>query len=128
MASAKPLTLGQLADRAKQLAAERSALAAQDKKLEGELKDLKVQIIEALDKQETRVAEGKIAKVSIVESEEPAVTNWDAFFAYVRKNNAFHLLQRRVSSPAWRELRALKKKDVPGTEVFLKRDLSIRAV
>ena len=134
MASAKPKlvspapTLGQLADRAKQLAIERAELSAKDKLLKEEYDALKQQIIEALDAQGTRVAEGKIARVSIVESEEPQTEDWQKFLAWARKTNNLHLVQQRISAPAWREIRAMKKAEIPGIGVFHKRDLNIRVV
>ena len=67
-------------------------------------------------------------RISIAESEEPNVTDWDAFLAAAVKGKYLHLVQRRISAPAWRELRALKGKDIAGTEVFVKRSLSVRSV
>lgn len=54
------------------------------------------------------------------------VTDWDAFYAYIYKNKFGHLLQRRVSDPAWRELMEQGKK-VPGTTPFTKKRLNFRA-
>ena len=81
-----------------------------------------------MDKQETRVGEGKIAKASIVESEEPAIEDWDEFTKWMTRTKNLHLIQRRISAPAWREIRALKKAEVPGIGVFTKRSLNLRAV
>ena len=121
-------TIGSLIDKMKKIAVERSELSAKDKALSEEQKLLEAQIIEAMDAQETRVAEGKIAKASIVEAEEPQNNDWDAFIKWARKTNNLHLIQRRISAPAWREIRALKKAEVPGIGVFLMRSLNLRAV
>lgn len=121
-------TIGALIDKMKTVAVERSALSAKDKALSEEQKALETQIIKLMDKQETRVGEGKIAKASIVESEEPDIEDWDAFLGWARKTNNMHLVQRRVSAPAWREIRALKKAEVPGIGIFHKRSLNLRAV
>ena len=112
----------------KGIAIERAALSAKDKVLAEEQKALEVQIIGLMDAQETRVGEGKIAKASIVESEEPQIEDWDAALAFLARTKNLHLVQRRVSAPAWRELRALKHKEVPGISVFTKRSLNLRAV
>ena len=54
------------------------------------------------------------------------VTDWDKLYAFIKKKNYFHLLQRRVSDPAWRELIEQGKK-VPGTTGFTKKRLNYRA-
>lgn len=121
-------TIGALIDKMKTIAVERSTLSLADKALSEEQKGLEQQIIELMDKQETRVGEGKIAKASIVESEEPTIEDWDAFTKWMTRTKNLHLIQRRISAPAWREIRALKKAEVPGIGVFTKRSLNLRAV
>ena len=121
-------TIGSLIDKMKTVAVERSALSAKDKALSEEQKSLEQQIIELMDKQETRVGEGKIAKASIVESEEPAPEGWEEFLKWATRTKNLHLIQRRISAPAWREIRALKKAEVPGIGVFHKRSLNLRTV
>lgn len=124
----KQPTIGSLVDKAKKLALERTELSAKDKALKAEFDDLKVQIINLMKDQDTRVGEGKLARASIVISEEPQVVDWQEFLAWARKTNNLHLVQQRISSPAWREIRALKGKDVPGINCFIKQDLNLRAV
>ena len=121
-------TIGALIDKMKTIAVERSTLSLADKALSEEQKGLEQQIIELMDKQETRVGEGKIAKASIVESEEPTIEDWDAFTKWMTRTKNLHLIQRRISAPAWREIRALKKAEVLGIGVFTKRSLNLRAV
>lgn len=121
-------TIGALIDKMKTIAVERSTLSLADKALSEEQKGLEQQIIELMDKQETRVGEGKIAKASIIEAEEPTIEDWDAFTKWMTRTKNLHLIQRRISAPAWREIRALKKAEVPGIGVFTKRSLNLRAV
>lgn len=121
-------TIGSLIDLMKTIAVQRSELSAKDKTLAEQQRSLEEQIIAAMDAQDTRVGEGKIAKASIVESEEPKVEDWDAALAFLVRTKNLHLIQRRISAPSWRELRALKKKEVPGISVFTKRSLNLRAV
>lgn len=47
----------------------------------------------------------------------PQVNDWDVFYAYVKKHDAFELLQRRIGVAAWRE-RLEAKELVPGVEPF----------
>lgn len=124
----KPPTIGSLIDAVKKLAEQRSKLSAEDKALKAQQDDLEAQIITMLDEQETRVGEGKLAKASITESEVPTVEDWDKFFAWATRTKNTHLIQHHISSPAWREMRALKNAELPGIKAFTKRSLSIRAV
>jgi len=58
-----------------------------------------------------------------------SVTDWDALWAYAAKHKYFHLFQKRVSYPAWRELMEKSKgKGVPCTEPFTQRKLNLRSL
>ena len=125
---AVPVTLGGMIDRAFELREYRRKLAAEDKALGEDLKHVEQQIIDKLDAEGTDRGASKKASVSISETEEPDVVDWDAFCAFAKRTGNMHLFQRRVSAPAWRELRAKKKSEVPGLEVFKKRSLNLRVV
>lgn len=68
---------------------------------------------------------GKLATASISDVASANVVDWDLFGAYVLKNKYIHLLQRRISLPAVRELFETKGK-VPGVEPFTQRKLNLR--
>lgn len=121
-------TLGVLISRLEAINAEIAEINAKDKDARERKKAVEDELFTLMDSQQTRVSEFKGKRVSITESEEPNVTDWDAFLAGAVKGKYLHLVQRRISAPAWRELRALKGKDVAGTEVFIKRSLSVRSV
>ena len=67
------------------------------------------------------------ASVSITTSVVADVKEWDSFYAFIAKNKFFHLLQRRVSEPAYRELLDAGKK-VPGVLPFTKKKLNVRTI
>lgn len=129
-APAKAKTIGELIDELAECEARRKEHAAVEKQLDNTKAELQKQIFDALDAQKTTVGESPTSKrrVSISTSEEPQVTDWDAFMAWAIKSKNTHLIQRRISAPAWREVRALTKKNVPGTDVFVKRNLSFTTV
>jgi len=127
-ASIAPPTIGTLIDALKKIDIRRSELSAEETRLKADRETMEKQIIALMDKQDTRIGEGKIARASIIESEEPTTEDWIKFLSWARRTNNLHLIQRRISAPAWRELRALKKTEVPGIGVFNKRSLSLRAV
>jgi hypothetical protein len=45
----------------------------------------------------------------------PKVVDWNAFYGYIERNQAFHMLERRPSRAAFRELHEAHKL-VPGVE------------
>lgn len=53
-----------------------------------------------------------------------SVTSWEEFYEYVRENNAFYLLQKRVASSAYREQLQVEGVSPPGTEPMEKDKLS----
>ena len=77
---------------------------------------------EGLDK-----ASGSKATVSISANTVANVEDWDSFWSYIIKNKYTHLLQRRVSDPAYRELLEQGKR-VPGVQPFVKRTLNVRSI
>ena len=122
------LTLGNLIAQIEKVNAEIAEISAKDKDARARKQAIEADLMTLMDSQQTRVSEYNGKRISITESEEPNVTDWDAFLAAAVKGKYLHLVQRRISAPAWRELRALKGKDVAGTEVFVKRSLSVRSV
>ena len=72
-------------------------------------------------------ATGKEASVSFTSTTAAAVEDWDGFYAYIKKTGYFHLLQKRVSDPAYRELLAAGKK-VPGVQPFSKTRINLRSL
>ncbi len=126
----KALTTAQMIDRMYKLREEKRVLAAKLKPIEEEYdqleKDLKAALIE-------RGSEGdktKLASASLSEEVVGNIKDWDSFTAYIKKSGHFHLLQRRISNPAFRELSALlvKKGGVPGVEAFTKINLTLTSL
>ena len=122
------LTLGNLIAQIEKVNAEIAEISAKDKDARARKQAIEADLMALMDSQQTRVSEYNGKRISITESEEPNVVDWDAFLAGAVKGKYLHLVQRRISAPAWRELRALKGKDIAGTEVFVKRSLSVRSV
>lgn len=84
-------------------------------------------IIANLPKSDATGIAGKVARASIVVKTIPIVKDWDAFYAYIKKNNAFELLQRRLSEGAIQE-RWDAKKTVPGVDTFKRSKVSLTKV
>ncbi len=70
---------------------------------------------------------GLSANVSISETDVPTVKDWDLVYDYIKTNDSFYLLQKRMSAAAFRELLNLGH-EVPGVEIFKDRKLNLRAL
>lgn len=95
--------------------------------IEAEISGKEEALLDRLEAEGVKASTGKKASVSISTSVVANVTDWDAFYAFIYKNKLGHLLQRRVSDPAFRELLESKGK-VPGAEPFSKTRLNIRTL
>ena len=125
----KPATqaaIGKTIDKIFSLRKKKAELESAMRDLEGQIALLDAEVLEALEASGVEKTATKHGTVSISASTVAQVTDWDAFLSYVYKNKYGHLLQRRVSDPAWRELVEQGKK-VPGTIGFTKKRLNYRA-
>ena len=65
--------------------------------------------------------------LSINESIVPQLKAWEQFEAYVYRNRALHLLERRIHTTAWREeLQTRDNTPIPGVEPWTRIRLSVR--
>jgi hypothetical protein len=101
-------------------------LEASIKSLEGQIEDLQSQLLEEMEAAGVDKFSGKLGTVSISTNVVANVEDWDALYPYIAKNKLWHLLQRRVSDPAYRELLDAGKK-IPGVQPFSKKRLNLRA-
>jgi hypothetical protein len=62
------------------------------------------------------------------EEELATVVDWSQVHEFIRSQNAFYLLQRRINSAAWRELAAERGEPIPGTTVFKRRTIALRRI
>jgi pyruvate/2-oxoglutarate/acetoin dehydrogenase E1 component len=119
------VTVGSLIDAMHSVREARRSLSEQDKKLSAELINLESQLLNLMDEEGITKSTGKTASASISESTQFNVTDWDSFVAYMSKKKWFHLIQRRISAPAVREIFE-KSGAVPGLEPFTKREIGLR--
>jgi len=99
----------------------------EEKAIQARITAAETELMETMEAQGVDKSTGKLATVSISSSLTGNVVDWDALWAYIIKNKFTHLLQRRTSEPAIRELFETKGK-VPGVEPFTKKKLNIRKV
>jgi hypothetical protein len=89
--------------------------------------ELDYQLLTKLDEQGlSRTANDK-ASVSINQDLVPEVTDWDALYDHISETNDYSLLQRRVSSTAYKELLKLEQA-IPGVQPREIRRINFRAL
>ena len=74
------------------------------KKMKEEEQDVRNDILQALENSGLEKASGGLATCGIKRSTVPLVTDWDQFHNWIRENNRFDLLQKRIAVVAWREM------------------------
>ena len=112
-----PKTIGGCADALYQLREKRLEEQKKVDDIQAQETELKNHIIAMLPKSELTGARGKVASVSISTKSVPTVKDWDLVWGYIKKNNAFDMVQRRLNNSAV-EARWENGRDVPGVEKF----------
>lgn len=105
---------------------EKEGLEAQIKALNERATALETDLLAQMEEQgATRIGVNGLGLAIKTTAEVPVVEDWDQLYAYIHENDAFHLLQRRVSSTAYRELIA-SGEALPGVRSFEKVSLNLR--
>jgi hypothetical protein len=123
----KPASMGMQIDALFKLRERLQEIQQQEKDQQALIDAATATLMETMERDGVSKSTGKLATVSISDTVTGNVVDWDAFGAYVIKNKYLHLLQRRLSDPAIRELFE-SKGSVPGVEPFTKRRLNVRKV
>lgn len=119
-----PKTLGECADLLYKVKAARLAKKKEMEELESQETELKEYIIKTLPKSKASGVAGKVARIAVANKDVQQVDDWDALFKYVKKNDAFELLQRRLSTAAVQE-RLDDGQQVPGVKLIKVPQVSI---
>lgn len=125
--TAPAASIGALIDRMWAVREQKRGLEKQIGELDQVLDDLDNQLRERLTEAGLEKATGAKASASVSTTVVADVQDWDKFWTYIIKNKYTHLLQRRVSDPAYRELLDAGKK-VPGVQPFVKKRVNLRTL
>ena len=111
-----PKTLGAAADLLYTLQQQRLEKSREVKALEKDENDLEAHILEnMLPSSGLEGARGSVGQVSKKSSLQASVTDWDKYYAYIHKHKAYHLLHKKPTVGALKEIWD-NKKAVPGVE------------
>ena len=109
------MNINELIEERSSVKTEMAELNSQLKELRSKQDELDFQLITKLDEQGlSRTANDK-ASVSINQDTVPDVIDWDALYEHINTTKDYSLLQRRVSSTAYKELLKLGE-EIPGLQ------------
>lgn len=99
------------------------------KGLEKKKRDLEDQLLQAMGDAGTDVCRGTLATISISETVSARIEDWAKFEQYVYRHKLLHLMYKRISSTAYREVKErLGNKPVPGLADFKSQRLNVTKV
>ena len=139
---APALPIGTLIDKFWQLREQKKQHEAAAEAVSKEMAILEEQLVEQMGKDGLDKASGKKATVSFsysVVADVQGDEGWNKFYAFIKKHNYFHLLHRRVTDAAYKELLTsingggevdlLKaKKQIPGVMPFIRKRVNLRTI
>jgi len=114
-------TYAKLMSNQKTLRAIEAQLSNQKKIVE----ELREEMITEMNEAGTDSYKSNLGSISLLKSEVPTVKDWDSFYKYIHANEAYELLQRRVTTQAWRDRVEEEEQPIPGVEGFEKQTLRI---
>lgn len=121
----KQLTPGQIIAEMFEIRNERKRISERDKVLVDIWRTLEAELMRLGDEMGMRRMSSDLGTATITAEVLPLVDDWDDVHRYIVENDACHLLQRRVSSAAFRELQDAGI-DVPGLSPYTQRKISLR--
>lgn len=126
MATKKLATVDKLLDQLATLRLMHDEAAAAAKVAKDECDKLELELLNSLLDAGLETTGNQALLVSIKRTDVPTIKDSAAFDAYVLEHDALDLLQRRLSTSAWRA-RVEAGESIPGTEIFKKIDLAVRS-
>lgn len=120
-------TTKELMARMFEIRAAKAALNEKIKALDTEWKTLEHEVLSQMAKQgSSKVSVDGLGTAILSKTLLPTVQDWDALYEHIKATDAFHLLQRRVSTPAFRELIEAGEV-IPGVQAFEDVSINLRA-
>lgn len=121
------MTLQELIQRRSQVKSEMDQLNRQLKELRAVQDDIDVQLLQKMDAEGLSRTASDIASVSINEDTVPEVVDWDEVYAHITETQDWSLVQRRISSTAYKEVLKLGE-SVPGLQPRTVRRINFRSL
>lgn len=122
-----PQSIGRCADLYHEVRDLRLAMQKETEAVEAREKEIKQHIIDNLSKSDDTGAAGLKYRAQIVMKVSPKIADWGVFTSWIRKNDRFDLLHKRVNDAGIKEIWA-EREAVPGIEKVNVPDVSITKV
>lgn len=128
--TSRPLSVGTMIDRMWELREQKKKLDDEAKDISAKMTELEEQLSAKMEADGVTKATGKSASVSFSFTTAAQVQGdegWALLYGYIKRTGYWHLLQRRVTDTAYKELLDAGKK-VPGVEPFSKKRINLRTL
>ena len=125
IAAQEIFSTGVIIERLVAIREERRRLKRLDSELSRSWSDLEALLINQLDAQGVTKASTDAGTATVNETVLPKVEDWDALYAHLKETDSLYLLQKRVSSAAFREQHEAGL-TVPGISPFVNRQIALR--
>lgn len=116
--SPMPASIGRCADFYHVVRTLRLAMEKEVEAIMARESEIKQYIIDNLSKSADTGAAGLTHRAQIVMSDEVKVNDWGVIHAWIRKNDRFDMLQKRLTKTAVADWMAEEKRVLPGTEII----------
>lgn len=120
------LRMDEISDRLFALRDKLRELDDERKQITEQINSLKVIALARADEQGATRISTATGTLIVTETEVPNVNDWEEVWKYIVDNDAYHLVQKRINSAAYRELLKLGE-ELPGADTYVKRDVNFRA-
>lgn len=120
-------SIGQEIDALWELKQKKKAFEAKAELVQEEINAVETALLERMDREQTSAGAGSRAKVTVGELDRYNITDEEAFYRYIKRNNYFHLLEKRASVTGCRELYQ-RNKLIPGITPYIKRTVKVTAI
>lgn len=123
-----PQSIGRCADLYHDVRDLRLAMEKEVEEVRKRESEVREYIIENLSKSADTGAAGLHYRAQIVVKEKRNIADWGVLTSWIRKHDAFGLLQKRLSDTAVKELVEAEGREIPGTEKILVPEVSITKI
>lgn len=124
-----PPSIGRCADLYHDIREVRLAMEKEVAEVKARETEIQEHILNTLSVGDDTGAAGLRYRAQVVSKAKPRLADWGVFTAWVRKNDLFHLIQRRINEAAVAEYMEQNQRDaVPGTEIVNVKSISITKI
>ena len=123
-----PQSMGRCADLYHDTRALRLAMEKEIEPIKSFESKMKQHLIDNLSKSDDTGAAGLRYRAQIVMKRIPRIADWGVFCSFVRKNDRFDMLQKRMAEKAVTDFMDQEQRLVPGTEAVNVPDVSVTKI